>query len=59
VVSNKNTTKMLPKEGNKKWKGREKNTIAITRQSKDPNNQYNHCNIDGHNENKYGSCIQS
>jgi hypothetical protein len=36
------------KEGKKKWKGKDKKTTTTTHQFKDPNNHYNHCNIDGH-----------
>jgi hypothetical protein len=41
------------KEGKKKWKGgKYKKTKTTTHQSKDPNNHCNHCNIDGHTEEK-------
>jgi hypothetical protein len=41
------------KDGKKKWKGgKDKKTTTTTHQCKDPNNHYNHCNIDGHTEEK-------
>jgi hypothetical protein len=41
------------KEGKKKWKGgKDKNMSATTHHFKDPNNHCNHCNIDGHIEEK-------
>ena len=43
---------MLPKQGNAKWKGKDMKTIATTHQCKEPNNYYNHCNIDGHTKYK-------
>jgi hypothetical protein len=41
------------KEGKKKWKvGEDKKMEATTHQCKDPNNHYNHCNINGQIEEK-------
>jgi len=37
----------------KKWKGEDKNTTTTTNQCKDPNNHFNHCNIDGPTKYKY------
>jgi hypothetical protein len=39
------------KEGNKKWKGKDK-TTTTTHWSKDPSNHCNHFNIDGYTEEK-------
>jgi hypothetical protein len=40
------------KEGKKKWKGKDKKMTTTTHQCKDPSNHCNHCNIDGHTEEK-------
>jgi hypothetical protein len=40
------------KEGKKKWKRKDKKTTTGAYQCKDPSNQCNHCNIEGHTEEK-------
>jgi hypothetical protein len=41
------------KEGKKKWKGgKDKNMVANAHQCNDPRNHCNHCNIDGHTQEK-------
>ena len=40
------------KEGKKKWKGKYKKTTTMTHQCKDSKNHFNHCNINGHIEEK-------
>jgi hypothetical protein len=41
------------KEGKKKWKGgKDKKMTTTAHQCKDPSNHCNHCNIDGHTEEK-------
>jgi hypothetical protein len=51
VAPSKKINKMAFKEG-KKWKGKDKKTTTIAHQCKDPNDHCNHCNIDGHTEDK-------
>jgi hypothetical protein len=57
VVPNRKTTKMLPRRGRRSGKERTRRQIAIAHKCKDPNNHYNHCNIDGHMKISVGNYI--
>jgi hypothetical protein len=50
--SKQNITKMLPRRGRRSGKGKTRRWTTTTHQCKDPNNHCNHCNIDGHIEDK-------